>query len=223
MTWLDVIFIVFLVLGALRGLFTGKLLPLLIVFAIWIMSIALAVNFEARLGSTFGDYHWYSLIAFFIILAVIQVAVYWSGIPLMVMQSIRWRPLQWMNMAGGFFLSGCIVAIYGGLVWLVLTTIAIEVSMRSGFSVDGTGFDSKFYNLVMDSATRSALTSFIDAFQPPVGLALGLSILAVLVGLAIYGRLRGGEADAWADDEDLDEGAGGHGRDSDAASGTKSM
>ncbi len=68
MNWLDAVFIVVLVLGALRGLLTGRLLPLLIVFAIWITSIALAVNFEDQLGSTFGDYHWYPLLAFFIIL-----------------------------------------------------------------------------------------------------------------------------------------------------------
>jgi hypothetical protein len=205
MTWLDAILIVFLVLGALRGLFTGKLLPLLIIFAIWIMSIALAVNFEDQLGSTFGDYHWYPLIAFFIILAVISAAIYWSGLPMMVMPSIGWRPERWMNMAGGLVLRACIVVIYAGLVWRVLTEIALEVARRPGFSVEGTGIGSKYYNLVFDSATRSALVDFIKAFEPPVGLALGLTMFAVLVGLAVAGRLRRGEDDGWADDWGPDE------------------
>jgi len=200
MNWLDAIFVVFLVLGALRGLFSGKLLPLLIVFSVWIMSIALAVNFEDQLGDTFGDYHWYPLLAFFIILAVIQVAIYWSGIPTIVVNSIGWKPQKWMDMAGGAILSACITLIYAGIVWRVLWEIAEEVAIRPGFSVEGSGFGTAYYNLIEGSAVRPALVSFIEAFEPPLGVALGLVIGAVLIGLAVASRLRSGGGEAWADD-----------------------
>jgi hypothetical protein len=223
MTWLDAIFVVFLVLGALRGLFTGKLLPLLIIFAVWIMSIAMAVNFEKQLGDTFGDFRWYPLLAFFIILVVIQVAIYWSGIPQMVMSSIRWRPDRWMNMVGGVLLNACIVAIYCGLIWRILTVIAVAVAIRPGFSVDGTGLGATFYNLVFDSALRSGLVDFVDAYEPPLGVVLGSVIGAALVGLAIYGRLRAEGSDAWADDMEPDASDGELERRSEAASRTDSL
>jgi len=223
MNWLDAIFVVFLVLGALRGLFTGKLLPLLIVFAVWIMSIAIAVNFENQLGDTLGDFHWYPLLAFFIILVVIQVAIYWSGIPLMVMNSIRWRPDRWMNMVGGILLNACMVAIYCGLVWRILTEIAVAVAIRPGFSVDGTGPGATFYNLVIDSALRSGLVDFVDAYEPPLGIVLGSVIGAALVGLAISGRLRGESSDAWADDTGPDDNDVDLERGSEASSRTDSV
>ncbi len=221
MTWLDAILIVFLVLGALRGLFTGKLLPLLIILAVWIMSIALAVNFEERLASTLGDYHWYRLLAFFIILSVIQVAIYWSGIPTMVVQSIRWRSERWMDMAGGLVLGGCLVAIYGGLVWRILTAIAVEIAIRPDFDAGGTGIGSTFYNLVMDSATRSPLVNFIEAFEPPLGVVLGSIIGAVLIGLAVAGRLRGSGTEAWADDGSDESDARGDEQESESAPATE--
>lgn len=214
MNWLDAIFVVFLVLGALRGLFSGKLLPLLIIFSVWIMSIALAVNFEDQLGDTFGDYHWYSLLAFFIILGVIQLAIYWSGIPTVVLTSIRWKPEKWMDMAGGAVLSACITMIYAGIVWRVLWEIAREVAIRPGFSVEGSGFGSAYYNLIEGSAVRPALVSFIEAFEPPLGVVLGSLIGAALIGLAIASRLRSSGGDDWADDtgpddgEDRDDGRG---------------
>lgn len=223
MTWLDAIFVVFLVLGALRGLFTGRLLPLLIVFAVWIMSIAIAVNFEKQLGDTFGDFHWYPLLAFFIILVVIHTAIYWSGIPLMVMSSIRWRPDRWMNMVGGILLNACIVAIYCGLVWRILTEIAVAVAIRPGFSVDGTGPGATFYNLVFDSALRSGLVDFVAAYEPPLGVVLGSVIGAVLVGLAVAGRLRAGGSDAWANDMEPDAGDDEFGHRSETSSRTEGL
>jgi len=223
MNWLDAIFVVFLVLGALRGLFSGKLLPLLIIFSVWIMGIALAVNFEDQLGDTFGTYHWYPLIAFFIILAVVQVAIYWSGIPTVVANSIGWKPRKWMDMAGGVLLSACITMIYAGLVWRVLWEIAQEVAMRPGFSVEGSGFGASYYNLIEGSAVRPALISFIEAFEPPLGVVLGSLIGAALIGLAIASRLRSGRDESWADErvvgsEDLDDE-----REQETRSGTTSL
>lgn len=201
MNWLDAVFIVVLVLGALRGLLTGRLLPLLIVFAIWITSIALAVNFEDQLGSTFGDYHWYPLLAFFIILIVIQAIIYWSGIPIMILNSIKWRPLRSMNMLGSALLSACITAIYCGLAWRVLWEIARAVAQTSGFKVDGTGAASTYYNLIEGSALRSGFIAFVDWYEPPLGVVLGSIVLAALVGLAVAGRLRGAESDIEDEDE----------------------
>ena len=201
MNWLDAVFIVVLVLGALRGLLTGRLLPLLIVFAIWITCIALAVNFEDQLGSTFGDYHWYPLLAFFIILIVIQAIIYWSGIPIMILNSIKWRPLRSMNMLGSALLSACITAIYCGLAWRVLWEIARAVAQTSGFTADGTGAASTYYNLIEGSALRSGFIAFVDWYEPPLGVVLGSIVLAALVGLAVAGRLRGAESDIEDDDE----------------------
>ena len=198
---MDAVFIVVLVLGALRGLLTGRLLPLLIVFAIWITCIALAVNFEDQLGSTFGDYHWYPLLAFFIILIVIQAIIYWSGIPIMILNSIKWRPLRSMNMLGSALLSACITAIYCGLAWRVLWEIARAVAQTSGFKVDGTGAASTYYNLIEGSALRSGFIAFVDWYEPPLGVVLGSIVLAALVGLAVAGRLRGAESDIEDDDE----------------------
>ena len=201
MNWLDAVFIIVLVLGALRGLLTGRLLPLLIVFAIWITSIALAVNFEDQLGSTFGDYHWYPLLAFFIILIVIQAIIYWSGIPIMILNSIKWRPLRSMNMLGSTLLSACITAIYCGLAWRVLWEIARAVAQTSGFTAEGTGAASTYYNLIEGSALRSGFIAFVDWYEPPLGVVLGSVVLAALVGLAVAGRLRGAEGEIEDDDE----------------------
>jgi hypothetical protein len=224
MNWLDAIFVVFLVLGALRGLFSGKLLPLLIIFSVWIMSIALAANFEDQLGDTFGDYHWYPLLAFFLILSIVQVAIYWSGIPTIVVNSIGWKPQKWMDMAGGVVLSACITLIYAGLVWRVLWEIAQEVAIRPGFAAGGSGFGAAYYDLIEGSAVRPALISFIEAFKPPLGVVLGSLIGAALIGLAIASRLRGGEGEDWADEtEPID----GEGRDDEqgpeTTSGTRSI
>ena len=201
MNWLDAVFIVVLVLGALRGLLTGRLLPLLIVFAIWITCIALAVNFEDQLGSTFGDYHWYPLLAFFIILIVIQAIIYWSGIPIMILNSIKWRSQKSMDMLGGMLLSACITAIYCGLAWRVLWEIARAVAQTSGFTAEGTGAASTYYNLIEGSALRSGFIAFVDWYEPPLGVVLGSIVLAALVGLAVAGRLRGAESDIEDDDE----------------------
>jgi|GEM_PF-5875078 len=201
MNWLDAVFIVVLVLGALRGLLTGRLLPLLIVFAIWITSIALAVNFEDQLGSTFGDYHWYPLLAFFIILIVIQAIIYWSGIPIMILNSIKWRSQKSMDMLGGMLLSACITAIYCGLAWRALWEIARAVAQTSGFTAEGTGAASTYYNLIEGSALRSGFIAFVDWYEPPLGVVLGSIVLAALVGLAVAGRIRGAESDIEDDDE----------------------
>jgi len=56
MNWLDAIFAILLIVGALRRLLTGRFLPLLIVFAVWVTSIALAVNFQDQLGRVIGDF-----------------------------------------------------------------------------------------------------------------------------------------------------------------------
>jgi hypothetical protein len=192
MNWLDAIFIVFLVLGAVRGLLTGKLLPLLIIFAIWITSIAIAVNFEEQLGSTFGDFHWYPVLAFFIILVVIQTIIYWSGIPVMVLRSIDWRPEKLADMLGGVFISACITAIYCGLIWRILWEIAVAVTRTADFTVEGTGFASSYYNLIEGSAVRSGFVAFVDWFEPPVGVILGCIMGAALVALAVHARLREG-------------------------------
>ena len=188
MTWLDAIFIVILILGAVRGLFTGKLLPLLIVFAIWITSIAIAVNFEGSLGDTFGDYDWYPLLAFFIILMVIQAIIYWSGIPVIVMRSINWRPDRQLNMLGGLLISACITAIYCGLIWRILEVIKNEVQ---GNRVEVlTGAAGSFVELIEGSAVRSGFVAFVDWFEPPVGVILGCLIGAALVAFAAHARLR---------------------------------
>jgi hypothetical protein len=219
MNWLDAIFVVVLVLGALRGLLTGRVLPLLIVFAIWITSIALAVNFEEQLGSTFGTYHWYPLLAFFIILIIIQAIIYWSGIPKMILDSISWRPQRSMDLLGSAFLSACITAIYCGLAWRVLWEIAVAVSRTSGFTAEGTGAASSYYNLIEGSALRSGFVAFVDWYEPPLGVILGSILLAALVGLAIAGRLRGTESES----EDEDDGESGIGGGSGTGSGTQAV
>ena len=188
MTWLDAIFIVILILGAVRGLFTGKLLPLLIVFAIWITSIAIAVNFEGSLGDTFGDYQWSHLLAFFIILIVIQTIIYWSAIPVMVLRSIDWRPERSINMLGALFISACITAIYCGLIWRILEVIKNEVQ---GDRVEVlTGAAGSFVELIEGSAVRSGFVAFVDWFAPPKGVILGCLMGAALVALAVHARLR---------------------------------
>jgi hypothetical protein len=196
MNWLDAIFIVFLILGAVRGLLTGKLLPLLIVFAIWITSIAIAVNFEVSLGDIFGvanpsgEYHWPHLLAFFIILVVIQVIIYWSAIPIMVLRSIDWRPERRIEMLGGLFISACIAAIYCGLVWRILTVIADAVVDSPSYDLTGSGFANSFVDLIQGSATRSGFVGLIDWFEPPKGIILGCVMGAALVALAVSARLR---------------------------------
>jgi hypothetical protein len=201
MNWLDAIFIVLLVLGAIRGLLTGKMISLLIIFAIWVISIAIAVNFEEQLGDTFGDYHWYPLLAFFIILGVIQAIIYWSGIPLMLINSIGWRPTREQGMVGAMLLSACVTAIYCGLIWRILWEIAVAVTRTSGFTVEGSGAASTYYNLIEGSATRSGFVAFVDWFEPPRGVIIGCVLGAALVGLAAAGRLRGEQAEI----EDLTE------------------
>ena len=188
MTWLDAIFIVILVLGAIRGLFIGRLLPLLIVFVIWITSIAIAVNFEESLGDTFGDYDWYPLLAFFIILVVIQAIIYWSAIPVMVMRSINWRPDRQLNMLGGLFFSACITAIYCGIIWRILSAIKVEVQKVT--EKDITDTPHAFVRLIDDSATESGFVAFVDWFEPPRGIILGCLLAAALVALAVHARLR---------------------------------
>jgi len=84
MNWLDAIFAILLVVGALRGLLTGRFLPLLIVFAIWVTSIALAVNFQDQLGRVIGDFSWAPLLAFFIIWGIVQIILYASQIPVLI-------------------------------------------------------------------------------------------------------------------------------------------
>ncbi len=221
MNWLDAIFVVFLVLGALRGLLTGKLLPLLIVSAIWIMSLALAVNFEDQLGSTFGDYHWYPLLAFFIILIVIQAIIYWSGIPLMILKSISWRPRGSMDMLGGIFISAFITAIYIGLIWRILWEIARAVARTSSFTAEGSGIANAYYKLVEGSALRSGFIDFVDWYEPPVGVILGSIIAAALVGLAVAGRLR--EERDYAESEIEDVGEPESSREPENGGGTESL
>ncbi len=216
---MDAVCIIVLVLGGLRGLLTGRLLPLLIIFAIWITSIALAVNFEDQLGSTFGDYHWYPLLAFFIILIIIQAIIYWSGIPVMILNSIKWRPQRSMDMLGSALLSACITAIYCGLAWRVLWEIAVAVTRTSGFTVEGTGAASSYYNLIEGSALRSGFIDFVDWYEPPLGVVLGSIVLAALVALAVAGRLRGAGSEGESEDNGESGIAGGNG----AGSGTKTV
>jgi hypothetical protein len=188
MTWLDAIFIIILVLGAVRGLLAGKLVPLLIVFAIWITSIAIAVNFEEQLGSLFGDYDWYPLLAFFIILMVVQAIIYWSGIPVIVLRSIEWRPEKQLNILGGVVISACITAIYCGMIWRILTAIRDEVQKVTEQDIYAT--PNAFVRLIDDSATQSGFVAFVDWFDPPKGVILGCLMGAALVALAVHARLR---------------------------------
>ena len=221
MNWLDAIFVVILVLGALRGLLTGRFLSSLIIFVIWITSIAIAVNFEDQLGSMFGDYHWFPLLAFFIILGAIQAIIYWSNIPVMIITSIGWRPPREMDMFGSLILSACITAIYCGLIWRILWEIAVAVTRTSGFTVDGTGAASSYYNLIEGSALRSGFVAFVDWFEPPRGVILGCIFAAALVALAVMGRIRGETLEEEESSESVSESTSNIKGEDDISKGTK--
>ena len=195
MNWLDAIFVVILVVVALRGLFTGKLLPLLIHFTIWITSIALAVGFADQLGNTMGTTSWYPLLAFFIILIVIQQILHLSGVPLIILGSIGWRPQRWLNSLGSMVANGCIAAIVFGIIWRVLEEIAIQVSPAPGLPPES-GAARAFNDVVQSSALRPNLVAFVDWFEPPVGLVIGSVIAATLVLVAIIGRMKGSESES---------------------------
>lgn len=190
MNWLDAIFIILLVVGASRGLLTGKLLPLLIVFAVWVTSIALAVNFEDQLGNTIGTRSWYPLLAFFIILIIVQLILYMSAVPAIVLGSIGWRPQRWLDSLGGMVISGCMTAIICGIIWRILDAIATELSRPES------GAAKAFYDTVQGSALRPGLIAFVDWFQPPVGVVLGSIIGTALILLATAWRIRGTESDS---------------------------
>lgn len=196
MSWLDALFVIFLIIGAVRGILTGKMVPLLIIFAVWVTSIAIAVNFEGQLGSTIGDYAWAPLLAFFIIFGIIQIVLWGSGIPLMIRLSISWVPQRWLDVLGGAVITTCITAIVCGIVWRILEQIAWHVFQGAGFpAASSTGGARVFYDLVQDSAVRGGLTAFVDWFAPPVGVILGAIVGAGLVALGIVGRMRGQEVD----------------------------
>lgn len=182
MNWLDAIFAILLIVGALRGLLTGRFLPLLIVFAVWVTSIALAVNFQDQLGRVIGDFSWAPLLAFFIIWGIVQIILYASQIPVLIQGYVSWRPQKWLDSLGGMLISTCISAIIYGIIWLVLWEIALQVSQ-----------DNAFYDLVEGSALRPKLTAFVDWFAPPTGIVLGSIIGAALVSLAAVERIRGKE------------------------------
>lgn len=201
MTWLDTIFIILIVLGAVRGLLTGHLVTSLILFALWVTGIAVAVNFEEQLGSSIGDYSWAPLLAFFIILGIILLILYGSGIPAMVARNITWRPPRWLDLIGGMVAGGLIAAMMSGIIWRVLDQIAYYMVTETSI-----GADNAFIQLVQDSALRENLTAFVDWFAPPVGIVIGGILAAVLVALAAFGRIRRAEAedDAYAAERDLD-------------------
>jgi len=173
MNWLDAIFVILLIVGALRGLLTGRFLPLLIVFAVWVTSIALAVNFQDQLGRVIGDFSWAPLLAFFIIWGIVQIILYASQIPVLIQSYVSWRPQKWLDSLGGMLISACISAIIYG---------TLQVSQ-----------DNAFYDLVEGSALRPKLTAFVDWFAPPTGIVLGSIIGAALVSLAAVERIRGKE------------------------------
>lgn len=195
MNWLDAIFIIILVIGTVLGLLTGRLLPLLIVFAIWVTSIALAVNFEDQLGNAFGDTSWYPLLAFFIILGVVQLILYLSGIPLIILGYVGWRPQRWLDSLGGMLISGCITAIICGIIWRVLEEIAIQVSPAPGIPPESDAAKA-FYDFVQGSAVRPDLIAFVNGFEPPVGVVIGSIIAITLAVLAAVGRISGSESES---------------------------
>jgi hypothetical protein len=201
MTWLDTIFIILIVLGAVRGLLTGHLVTSLIIFALWVTGIAVAVNFEEQLGSSIGDYSWAPLLGFFIILGIVLLILYGSGIPAMVARNIAWRPPRWLDLIGGMVAGGLIAAMMSGIIWRVLDQIAYYLVTETSV-----GADNAFVQLVLDSALRENLTAFVDWFAPPVGVVIGGILAAVLVALAAFGRIRRAEAedDAYAAERDLD-------------------
>ncbi len=195
MNWLDAIFVIFLVLGAARGLLTGRLLPLLIIFAIWVTSIALAVNFEDQLGNAIGTRSWYPLLAFFIILIVVQLILLFSAVPAIVLGSISWRPQRWLDTLGGMVISGCMTAIMCGIFWRVLEEIATQLPHGES------GAARSFYDTVQGSALRPELIAFVDWFEPPVGVVLGSIIGGTLILLAAVRRIRGSETESESDSE----------------------
>jgi hypothetical protein len=194
MTWLDTIFVILIVLGAVRGLLTGHLVTSLIIFALWVTGIAVAVNFEEQLGSSIGDYSWAPLLAFFIILGIVLLILYGSGIPAMVARNITWRPPRWLDLIGGMVAGGLIAAMMSGIIWRVLDQIAYYLLTETSV-----GADNAFIQLVADSALRENLTAFVDWFAPPVGIVIGGILGAALVALAAFGRIRRAEADDDAD------------------------
>ena len=201
MNWLDAIFVIILVIGTVRGLLTGQLLPLLIIFAVWVTSIALAVNFEDQLGNAIGTTSWYPLLAFFIILIIVQLILYLSAVPAIILGFIGWRPQRWLDIFGGMLISGCITAIICGIIWRVLGEIATQLSPAES------GAAKAFNDVVQGSALRSDLIAFVDWFEPPVGVVLGSVIAAALVLLATVGRIRGPESASESESES-DNGTG---------------
>ena len=201
MTWLDTIFVILIVLGAVRGLLTGHLVTSLIIFALWVTGIAVAVNFEEQLGSSIGDYSWAPLLGFFIILGIVLLILYGSGIPAMVARNIAWRPPRWLDLLGGMVAGGLIAAMMSGIIWRVLDQIAYYLLTETSV-----GADNAFVQLIQDSALRENLTAFVDWFAPPVGIVIGGILAAVLVALAAFGRIRRAEDedDAYAAERDLD-------------------
>ena len=200
MNWLDAIFVILLVVGVLRGLLTGKLLPLLIIFAIWVTSIALAVNFEDQFGNAIGTTSWYPLLAFFIILIIVQLILYLSAVPAIVLSWISWRPQRWLDSLGGMLISGCITAIICGIIWRILQEIATQISPAPGLPPES-GAAKAFYDIVQGSALRPDLIAFVDWFEPPVGVVLGSITAAVLVLLATIGRIGGIESETESESE----------------------
>lgn len=204
MNWLDAIFVIILVVGTLRGLLTGKLLPLLIIFAVWVTGIALAVNFEDQLGNAMGTTSWYPLLAFFIILIITQLILYLSAVPGIIISYISWRPQGWLDSLGGMLISGCITATICGIIWRILDAIATQVSPAPGSPAES-GAAKAFSDIVQGSALRPDLIAFVDWFEPPVGVVLGSITAAALVLLATMGRIRGPEIESESEGESESE------------------
>ena len=208
MTWLDTIFVILIVLGAVRGLLTGHLVTSLIIFALWVTGIAVAVNFEDQLGSSIGDYSWAPLLAFFIILGIVLLILYGSGIPAMVARNIAWRPPRWLDLLGGMVVGGLIAAMMSGIIWRILDEVAFYLLTETSV-----GPENAFIQLVQDSALRENLTAFVDWFAPPVGIVIGGILAAALVALAAFGRIMRSDAedDTYTAERDLDRSRGSDG------------
>jgi hypothetical protein len=148
------------------------------------------VNFEEQLGSSIGDYSWAPLLGFFIILGIVLLILYGSGIPAMVARNIAWRPPRWLDVLGGMVVGGLIAAMMSGIIWRVLDQVAFYLLTETSVSAD-----NAFIQLVQDSALRENLTAFVDWFAPPVGIVIGGILAAVLVALAAFGRIIRSEAE----------------------------
>jgi hypothetical protein len=124
-------------------------------------------------------------------------------------------------MFGSLILSACITAIYCGLIWRILWEIAVAVTRTSGFTVDGTGAASTYYNLIEGSALRSGFVAFVDWFEPPRGVILGCIFAAALVALAVMGRIRGESLEEEESSESISEYRRNTDSDDDTSRGTK--